>query len=87
MLPWGVVSLDGATHEAVSESGVIAAGTVVEVVGVQGSALVVRPRAATPAAADRPAPAPDRSGPPAGGSNLSETLEEFDFEGLDRPET
>jgi membrane-bound serine protease (ClpP class) len=87
MLPWGVVSLDGATHEAVSESGVIAAGTVVEVVGVQGSALVVRPRAATPAAADRPAPAPDRSGPPAGGSNLSATLEDFDFEGLDRPET
>lgn len=86
MLPWGIVVLDGARHEAVSEGGVIAGGTDVEVVGVQGAALVVRPRVAAAAAPPPPATTGD-SRPPAAGSSLSATLEEFDFEGLDGPET
>ena len=83
MLPWGVVVLDGVRHQAVSESGVIVAGTDIEVAGVQGGSLVVRPRAAAVIPAAQPAVAPES----AAESALSATLEEFDFERLDRPET
>jgi membrane-bound ClpP family serine protease len=93
MLPWGRVLLDGTSREAVSESGVIAAGSEIEVVDVQGSALVVRPRAAAAGPADRrarpaaPQAPAEQAGQAAGESSLSATLEEFDFEGLERPET
>lgn len=90
MLPWGQISLDGTVHEAVSDGGAIGAGMEVEVVGVQGAALVVRPRAAAAPPATRPvvAPASGPVAPPAAAeSSLSTTLEEFDFDRLDRPET
>jgi membrane-bound serine protease (ClpP class) len=87
MLPWGVVVLDGVRHQAVSESGVIVAGTDIEVAGVQGGSLVVRPRAAAVIPAAQPAVAPESAPEPAAESALSATLEEFDFERLDRPET
>lgn len=86
MLPWGSVEVDGVVGEALAEGGAIAADAAIEVVGVQGAALVVRAappatRAATgtvqPAAEERPA---------AGSSSpLSRTLEEFDFERFEPP--
>ena len=83
MLPWGTVSVDGATHEAVSDGAAIGAGTEIEVVGVQGAALVVRPR---PVPGGRPA-GPSAAPSPTVESSLSTTLEEFDFERFERPET
>jgi membrane-bound ClpP family serine protease len=82
LLPWGSVELAGERFEAVSETGPVAAGGEVEVVAVQGGALVVRaaapppPRQAEPSA--QPA-APDSA-------RLSQVLEEFEFDALDRPE-
>jgi hypothetical protein len=68
-----------------SRSGPVEAGAEVEVVGVQGGALVVRsavravaPEPLRPAAAEKP----DSTGP----ERLSRTLEEFEFEQLNRPE-
>ena len=90
MLPWGGVEVDGLACEALAEGGVIAPGTSVQVVGVQGAALVVRP-AADPAAEETPRGAASaQSSPaerPAAGSPppLSRTLEEFDFEQLEPP--
>ena len=78
LLPWGGVVVDGVGHEAVSESGPIARGTVVEVVGTQASALLVR---AAPASPSRPsAPAPPAAVP----RDLEEALESFDFDALDQ---
>ncbi|MFM7245781.1 MAG: NfeD family protein [Planctomycetaceae bacterium] len=78
LLPWGTVEIDGIAHEAVSDGGPIPAGRVVEVVGTQSAALVVRgsedPRSRTPAGG------PARSGE----SDLEEALEAFDFESLGR---
>lgn len=91
MLPWGSVEIDGTTLEAVSESGPIALGTIVEAVGVQGMGVVVRPvgeagdetplpsrrePAATAAQPVRPASAPAAEA----GPRLSSTLEDFEFE-------
>ena len=89
LLPWGSVAVAGDAWEAVSESGPISSGTAVEVVGVQGRALVVRP-------AEEPAwkgpPGEGLPGVPAGpegavkgSSRLSPTLEAFEFERLDPP--
>lgn len=97
LVPWGSVAVGGEPFEAVSEGELIAAGAEVDVVGVQGRALVVRVRAVVPpvtevaaAGASRPAAAEGESGP-----RLSSVLEEFDFdelrqnqvraEALDRP--
>jgi hypothetical protein len=62
------------------------AGAEIEVVGVQGGALVVRaatraaePEALRPEAAEKPAP----TGP----ARLSQVLEEFEFDVLDRPKS
>jgi len=85
MLPWGVVEIDGARLEALSESGPIGRGAAVEAVGVQGRDLVVaivRGRDAQSGAAGPAQPerqAADRA------SRLSPTLETFEFEGLDPP--
>lgn len=86
LLPWGSVDLGGVTFAAVSEDGPVAVGRDVEIVGVQGSALVVR-------AGNRPAAAPQSPGqpePPAksdpeAASPRSTVLEEFDFDRLDPP--
>jgi membrane-bound ClpP family serine protease len=97
LLPWGGVEIDGIACEALSESGPVSAETPVEVVGVQGSALLVRvpaaplrpqppdspPQTPSDASADRPAqPARPKAEEP---SPWSKTLEEFDFERLDPP--
>ena len=81
LLPWGSIELAGERFEAVSETGPVAVGGAVEVVAVQGGGLVVRaaappPRQAEPSA--QPA-APDSA-------RLSQVLEEFEFDALDRPE-
>ena len=73
-------------HEAMSDGGVVTAGTPIEVVGAQGTSLVVRRREAT----EKPAePRPERPQPPPVCSETpairSETLEAFDFDSLDRP--
>jgi membrane-bound ClpP family serine protease len=86
MLPWGSVEIDGVVGEALAEGGAIAADAPIEVVGVQGPALVVRATSPAPPAADEAAqpaaeerPAADPSSP------LSRTLEEFDFERFEPP--
>jgi len=89
MLPWGIVEIGGMQVDAISESGPIEVGTAVDAVGVQGRALVVISAAAREAAA---AEKPLQSLPPAretpgDGSRLSPTLETFEFERLDPPET
>lgn len=88
MLPWGVVAIDGLHVEALSDGGPIARGAAVEAVGLQGRDLVVtsvRVREAAGPVQSEPAPA----GP--GGSTaadrLSPTLETFEFERLDPPQT
>ncbi|NDC54887.1 MAG: hypothetical protein EBZ74_11590 [Planctomycetia bacterium] len=83
MLPWGVVEIDGARLEAVSEAGPVDPGTEVEAVGLQGRDLVVTPvrRPDRPQAAE-PVP-PER----AAADGRSATLETFEFEGLDPPAT
>ena len=86
LVPWGAVVVGDGQFEAVSETGPVAAGTEVEVVGVQGGALVVRalprPVAAEPLrpeAAEKPDSAPH--------PRLSRVLEEFEFDALDRPQS
>ena len=79
MLPWGSVEIDGTTLEAVSESGPIELGTVVEAIGVQGMGVVVRPVGP----ADDATPLPVASAPPTAtgqSPRLSSTLEAFEFE-------
>jgi hypothetical protein len=69
LVPWGRVEIDGVAIDAVSEGGPIDGGTAVEVVAVQGTAVVVRAAAATPPAQPAPAglPADLPAGPVAGG--------------------
>lgn len=81
LVPWGVVEVADGRHEALSEGGPVEAGTAVEVVGVQGAAVVVRPvpppdRDRRPERPEKPAPAD----PP----RLSPVLESFEFEDLAR---
>lgn len=86
LLPWGAVAVGEEQFEAVSETGPIVAGAEIEVVGVQGGALVVRaatraaePEAMRPEAAEKP--------DPPGPARLSQVLEEFEFDVLERPES
>ncbi len=92
LLPWGTVEIGDLVVEAMSESGPIAAGTAVEVVGVQGMSLVVRRADRQPAQplqaesigrdAGQQEPPPDGREP---GSPLSSVLETFEFEEFDPP--
>jgi membrane-bound ClpP family serine protease len=84
LLPWGGVEIDGVVVESMSESGPIDAGTLVDVIGAQGTAVVVR--RAEPAAAPPPAQQePPEKPAPGGTTALSPTLESFDFDGLEPP--
>jgi membrane-bound ClpP family serine protease len=87
LLPWGTVVIEGITHDAMSESGPITNGAAVEAVGVQASAIVVRPvevpslrpfaeRPVEPANGLQAAPEPVLR-------HLEESLETFDFDALD----
>jgi membrane-bound ClpP family serine protease len=86
LLPWGRVEIDGEAVEAMSEGGPIDAGAAIEAVGVQGTALVVRPAeppAAAPVLPIPPIAAGAAENPAAvGDSALSPTLEEFVFDGI-----
>jgi membrane-bound ClpP family serine protease len=85
LVPWGSVAIDGDAFDAVSEGGPIAGGLPVEVVGVQGRALVVRAGAVVPMAPAAAAPPPVRPAAAAPGTSspsLSRVLEEFDFDEL-----
>lgn len=81
LVPWGGIDVAGESFEAVSEGEPIAAGAEVEVVGVQGRALVVRVRPVVPAKAEPAAPVAGPAGP-AEEPGLSSLLEEFDFDEL-----
>lgn len=85
LMPWGSVTVDGTVVDAMAESGPIAAGTAVEVVGAQGMAVVVRVAAGMPTA--RPAPSAQANPPAATAATpgLSPTLETFEFDKLERP--
>ena len=89
LLPWGSVAVAGDAWEAVSESGPISSGVAVEVVGVQGRALVVRPAEESawegPPGGELPGVAAGPEGSAEGTSRLSPTLEAFEFERLDPP--
>lgn len=86
MLPWGSVEIDGVVGEALAEGGPIAADTPIQVVGVQGAALVVRTAPPTPRAADASAqPSPEERPAAEPSASLSRTLEEFDFERFEPP--
>lgn len=102
LLPWGRVTVGGRSFDGMSESGPIDRGTEIDVVGVEGIGLVVRPRSGRPDGAggnvaSRPrgagvdATAPPQGGLPeqpegAGPDRLSPTLESFSFEALDEPD-
>jgi membrane-bound serine protease (ClpP class) len=96
LLPWGTVSVGDDAIDGVSESGAIDAGTDIEVVGVQGSSVVVRPLAVALKPSARPLPkghpeAPPRpedveKSSPAGEGRLSPTLESFEFDALESPD-
>jgi membrane protein implicated in regulation of membrane protease activity len=89
LLPWGRVEIDGETMDAMSEGGPIEAEVAIEAVGVQGTALVVRPAESRAAAPVLPIPPVARAAaenqPSNGDSALSPTLEDFEFDGLDPP--
>ncbi len=96
LLPWGRVELDGHLFEAVSDGGPLAAGSPIEVSGVQGRSLVVRqaagvaaalpPRLAQEsvdvAAGDGGPSAADAPAAEPAGARLSSLLEEFDFDAV-----
>ncbi|MFM8634603.1 MAG: NfeD family protein [Planctomycetia bacterium] len=96
LLPWGRIRVGDALIDAMSESGPIAAGGLVEVAGVQGLSLIVRRAERT----GPPGDAATRSGPSdaagqdadaagqggtQGNSGLSTALESFEFEKLEPP--
>lgn len=97
LLPWGRVEIDGEGGDAMSESGPIEAGAAIEVVGVQGTKLVVRGADAETGGVVRGSDAGNDAGrradavgepggrPAAGDSGLSRTLEEFEFDRFDPP--
>lgn len=82
LVPWGTVEIDGVACEAVSESGPIAAGAVVEAVGIDALAVVVRKVAGGEEPSPRARPEQADPGP---ADARSRTLEDFDFEDLEPP--
>ncbi len=90
LLPWGQAEIDGERLEAVSQSGPIPAGTAVDVVGTEGRALVVRQAREGPhlrafsEPPNTPATGPIPPQPAERADPRSVTLEEFEFDDLDR---
>ncbi|MFM7033607.1 MAG: NfeD family protein [Planctomycetia bacterium] len=96
LLPWGRIRVGDALIDAMSESGPIAAGGLVEVAGVQGLSLIVRRADRTGPAGDPvtravPSDAAGQEADAAGqgatqeNSRLSPALESFEFEKLEPP--
>lgn len=92
LLPWGQVQINGERIEAISRSGPITAGDLVEVIDAEGRAVIVRPvteeislrafpepSASATAGVKAPPPAPEKADP------RSQTLEEFEFEDFEDP--
>ena len=92
LLPWGQVQIDGERIEAISRSGPITAGELIEVVAAEGRAVIVRlaaeeaslrafPETPADAAAGPEAPplASEKADP------RSQMLEEFEFDDFERP--
>ena len=82
LVPWGAVEIDGVACEAVSDIGPVPAGALVEVVGIESAAVVVRPVASVPGPSGQSQP--EQAERPATDAR-SRTLEDFDFEGLEPP--
>ncbi len=86
LLPWGAVEVGGRELPAMSESGLIVAGTAVEVVAAQAGGLVVRPAARRVEPVPHPHPEPPASGTGAANEpvprRLEEALEAVDFDVL-----
>lgn len=78
LLPWGSVRVEGMAHEALSESGPIARGAGIEVVGVEAGGLVVRGIDEVRPGAGAGPVSPARV-------SLEESLEAFDYDSLTRP--
>ncbi len=92
LVPWGQVEISGERLEAVSQSGPMSVGTTVAVVGTDGRAVVVRRAREEPRLRPFPLPQflstpPQPEGPAESeAADLrSPTLEEFEFDDLDRP--
>ncbi len=77
LLPWGTIEIDSRRVDAVSDGGPIPDGTTVEVVGLQGRAVVVRASPTGQVGEIQPLP---ESPPETAGPRLSTVLEEFDFD-------
>jgi hypothetical protein len=92
LLPWGQVEIAQEKIEAVSQAGPIASGTVIEVVGTEGRAVIVRTIETKPELRAFPEPSEDAQGT----SSLQEkrdespissvkTFEEFEFDDFEKP--
>ena len=92
LLPWGQVEISQEKIEAVSRAGPIVSGTVIEVVGTEGRAVVVRTIEAKPELRAFPGPGENTQG----ASPLQEkreekpisnakTFEEFEFDDFEKP--
>jgi membrane-bound serine protease (ClpP class) len=86
LLPWGHVEVDGRRIEAVSEGGPIAQNARIEIVGVQGRAVVVR-SGGVPLPGEAPIidPLPENRPEPTA-PRLSTVLETFDFDEIHQKE-
>ncbi|MDA0253278.1 MAG: hypothetical protein O3C39_00445 [Planctomycetota bacterium] len=84
LMPWGQIEVDGERFDALSEGPAIDRATAVEVVGLEGRALVVRVAVVPPQPVAIEPSAPEPSAPPP--ARLSSVLEEFDFEDIQRNE-
>jgi membrane-bound serine protease (ClpP class) len=80
LLPWGHVEIDGRRCEAVSDGGPISQGTSVQVVAVQGRAIVVRSGGLARTEKAPPIEPLPENPPPPTEPRLSTVLEEFDFD-------
>ena len=92
LLPWGQVEIAQEKIEAVSQAGPIASGTVIEVVGTEGRAVIVRTIETKPELRAFPESSEDAQG----ASSLQEkrdkspitsvkTFEEFEFDDFEKP--
>ena len=92
LLPWGQVQINGERIEAISRSGPITTGEMVEVVAAEGRAVIVKPVAEGTSLRAFPEPSADANAEieqPASVAEKadprSQTLEEFEFDDFERP--